>query len=392
MTEHTGQVSGAWAPLIDSYLGALAANGYTATTIMQRRGQLVRAACGLAVAPDQLDGKAVAYWIEAQPNWTAHYRVNVRTALRGFFTWAYRSGAMDRCVQIPSPGVRRERAEIPDVWAPMIRDYLTSLTAAGRPETTIKLRREHLSLMSREIVCKPAELDGERIVAWFATHSEWKTETRRSYRCTLRSFLQWAFKTNRLPIDLSDDVPTVRLPNAAPRPTPDRVWKSAVLAADQRMTLMLRLAAEAGLRRAEVAKVHTSDLMEGVHGPQLLVHGKGNKPRVVPISDDLAALIRAGAAGHTPGMPDEGWLFPGETDGHLNPRRVGALVSEALPEGWTMHTLRHRFASRAYRGTRNLRAVQVLLGHASIATTERYTAVDDGEIRAAMEAARLEPV
>jgi site-specific recombinase XerD len=41
-------------------------------------------------------------------------------------------------------------------------------------------------------------------------------------------------------------------------------------------------------------------------------------------------------------------------------------------------------ASRAYRGTRNLRAVQVLLGHSSIATTERYLAVDDSEIRAAM--------
>jgi site-specific recombinase XerD len=49
--------------------------------------------------------------------------------------------------------------------------------------------------------------------------------------------------------------------------------------------------------------------------------------------------------------------------------------------------LRHVFASRAYRGTRNLRAVQVLLGHASIATTERYTAVDDAEIPAAMVAA-----
>jgi integrase len=46
-----------------------------------------------------------------------------------------------------------------------------------------------------------------------------------------------------------------------------------------------------------------------------------------------------------------------------------------------------RFASRAYRGTRNLRAVQVLLGHSSIATTERYVAVDDSEIRAAMVAA-----
>jgi integrase/recombinase XerC len=58
-----------------------------------------------------------------------------------------------------------------------------------------------------------------------------------------------------------------------------------------------------------------------------------------------------------------------------------------LPEPWTMHTLRHRFASRAFRGSRNLRAVQVLMGHSSIATTERYLAVDDDEVRAAMLAA-----
>jgi integrase/recombinase XerC len=55
-----------------------------------------------------------------------------------------------------------------------------------------------------------------------------------------------------------------------------------------------------------------------------------------------------------------------------------------LPNGWTLHTLRHRFATRAYRGSRNLRAVQVLMGHSSIATTERYLACDDNEIRAAM--------
>ena len=63
-------------------------------------------------------------------------------------------------------------------------------------------------------------------------------------------------------------------------------------------------------------------------------------------------------------------------------------VADALPDNWTMHTLRHRFATRAYRGTRNLRAVQVLLGHESIATTERCCAADNSEIRAAMVAAQ----
>jgi integrase len=57
-----------------------------------------------------------------------------------------------------------------------------------------------------------------------------------------------------------------------------------------------------------------------------------------------------------------------------------------------MHKLRHRFATRAYRGSGNLRAVQVLLGHSSVATTERYTAVDDDLIRAAMMSAAFEEV
>ncbi|TVS76956.1 tyrosine-type recombinase/integrase [Mycobacterium helveticum] len=47
----------------------------------------------------------------------------------------------------------------------------------------------------------------------------------------------------------------------------------------------------------------------------------------------------------------------------------------------------HRFATRAYRGSRNLRLCRCLLGHASVATTERYTAVDDDEIRAAAASA-----
>jgi integrase/recombinase XerC len=171
-------------------------------------------------------------------------------------------------------------------------------------------------------------------------------------------------------------LPTVRIPPAAARPVPDDVWRHALAAAGARTALMMRLAGEAGLRRAEVAHVHARDVVEGPGGPQLVVHGKGGKTRVVPISDPLAAAIRAGA-------PTGGYLFPGQIDGHMSAPHVGKLVARALPPGWSMHKLRHRFATRAYRGSRNLRGVQVLLGHSSIATTERYTAVDDDEIRAA---------
>lgn len=136
---------------------------------------------------------------------------------------------------------------------------------------------------------------------------------------------------------------------------------------------MLRLAGEAGLRRAEVAAVHTRDLVD-VGAPQLFVNGKGGRRRVVPISEYLAFLI---------GESGDGWLFPNRAGGHLSAGHIGKLVNRALPDSWTVHTLRHRYATLAFRGSRNLRAVQTLMGHASILTTERYTQVTDDETRAA---------
>ena len=70
--------------------------------------------------------------------------------------------------------------------------------------------------------------------------------------------------------------------------------------------LMLRLGAECGLRRFEIAKVHSRDVMRDLVGWSLVVVGKGDKQRIVPIGDDLALLIRSA----------HGYLFPGRWSGH----------------------------------------------------------------------------
>jgi integrase len=295
----------------------------------------------------------------------------------------------------PKPDPHWRRKPVPSSWAQPIDDHLLTLAAAGYRATTLRTRRMHLNAVARGLGCTPDAVTGELLVGWFGTQTHWEPETRKGYRSAARGFFTWAYRTGRVAAYISDELPKPRPSHAVARPVPDDVLAAALAVADARTTLMLRLAAQAGLRRAEVSRVHTSDLVETVDGPQLLVHGKGGKQRIVPVSAELAALIRRGAIGHTPelgplGWGADGWLFPEGGSGfvrgggrHISPEWVGMVVSRALPTGYTMHKLRHAYATRVYRGSRNLRAVQQLLGHASIATTERYVAVDSDEIRAA---------
>lgn len=275
----------------------------------------------------------------------------------------------------------------PEGWATILDDYLDEMAAAGYPATTRATRATHLRRIARELGVSPAEVTGVSLVRFFARQTQWAQETRRGNRNSCVSFFGWAAKNGRIPTDPSADLPSVSPAPPAPKPAPERVYCAAMIAAGPREMLMLQLAAELGLRRSEVAQVATADLFEGLDGYQLVVHGKGGKTRILPVSDDLGDLIAAGAAGHTDGAPADGYLFPNRDGGHLSPQHVGKLCARLMPGIWTMHKLRHRFATRALRGCLNIRAVQTMLGHASVATTEIYTAVDDAEVRAAMMAA-----
>lgn len=151
------------------------------------------------------------------------------------------------------------------------------------------------------------------------------------------------------------------------------------MAAGPREQMMVRLAGEIGMRRAEVACCHRNDLIHDGTAWALLVHGKGGKQRIVPIPDKLAADIRA-FCGH-------GYLFPGKDHGHLSPAHVGKLIGQLMPPGWSMHKLRHRFATRGLAATNDLLAVRDALGHTSVATTQIYTALADNKVRRVTEAA-----
>lgn len=259
------------------------------------------------------------------------------------------------------------------MWATALEDWEAWLLAGGRPSTTRYLRLYQVRRFAAEHV-DPWAVTSDDLVAWLAGKG-WALETRRSYRSALRSFYGWAHRSGRLPSDPSLDLPPVRPAVALPRPTPEDVLREALAGADDRVRVMMLLASRCGLRRAEVAQVHADDVEEDLLGWSLRVHGKGRRQRRVPLPDEVRfALRRRG----------EGWAFPGP-HGHLSPVRVGELVSEALPAEWTMHTLRHRYATRCYAGSRDLLAVSTLLGHTRPETTRVYIGLSNDALRSAAQ-------
>lgn len=257
-------------------------------------------------------------------------------------------------------------------WSEAIDAFLAHQKAGSKPATTLRARREHLQHLARRVDAGPWELTGEQLVD-YAGVQEWAKETRRSRRVTFLAFWRWAVATGRHDEVVAEALPHVKASTPRPRPAPDAVYKAAIMAARPREMLMLRLAAEVGMRRSEVAQVHTGDLLDDLVGWSLVVHGKGDKERVVPLPGTLARVIQ--------GMP-RGYVFPGDWGpGHLSPAYVGKRIRDLLPDEWTMHTLRHRFGTRAYARRSDLLLVQEMLGHASPSTTRRYIELDRRRMR-----------
>jgi site-specific recombinase XerD len=269
---------------------------------------------------------------------------------------------------------------LPGQWDAALDGWITWLIAGGISAATRKTRRAHVRRIARELDSQhPRDITDNQLLAILG-RPEYSMEHRRGLRASLASFYRWSLESGVVDVDPTVTLPHIKAAIGAPKPATDDIWRALLEQADPRTALMARLACEAGLRRAEVACVHSDDLNAGIGGAELIVHGKGSKQRVVPITVSLAAAIQAFC-------PFGGFLFPGKIDGHMSADRVGHLVSRVMPPGWSMHKLRHRAACRGYAATRNLRGVQEFLGHTSVSTTQRYTAVSSMEIRAVSEAA-----
>jgi len=141
---------------------------------------------------------------------------------------------------------------------------------------------------------------------------------------------------------------------------------------------VLALLYGSGLRLSEALSLRCADLRAGADA--LTVIGKGNKARMVPLLPQVEKLIINYIA-LCPNLPPDGPLFVGARGGPLSPRIVQLAMARlrgalGLADTATPHALRHSFATHLLARGGDLRAIQELLGHASLSTTQIYTAVD----------------
>jgi integrase len=197
--------------------------------------------------------------------------------------------------------------------------------------------------------------------------------TQLCYGSWLSSFCKWAVSEGIYTEDPTAKMVRPYVSERIPRVISEKDLEKALRDAESpRMRLWLLLAAKAGLRCKEIAGVRGDDI--NLEDRRLIVSNpKGRRQRVVPLNAELVAAFEAYGVG-------DGYLFPGTKGAcHVTPNTVSMYVGKYLRDHGidaSAHSLRHRYASRLYALTKDLRYVQDRLGHADPATTVRYTHLD----------------
>lgn len=243
------------------------------------------------------------------------------------------------------------------------------------------------------------ELRAADIRAFMATRREAEIEARSLARAlsAIKSFFRFLEREGVLSTEALNVIRTPKAKKSLPKPLTVMEAKAAITTTGEmedrpwvaaRDMAVLSLCYGAGLRISEALSLSRTDL----DGTALRVTGKGGKTRLVPLIDSVRAAIDAYLKlcpfPLTPSQP----LFRGVKGGVLSPRLIQLRVQQlrgalGLPPSATPHALRHSFATHLLGRGGDLRAIQELLGHASLSTTQRYTQVDAAGLLAAYSAA-----
>jgi integrase/recombinase XerD len=209
------------------------------------------------------------------------------------------------------------------------------------------------------------------LVEWLSNpdYSPW---TRVTYFGHIRSYFGWLYETGQIPTNPAADLKSPRQPKSKPRPLTESEVVTVMAAATGNVRAWLMLGLLAGMRSHEMAKLRGEDIDER----SIFILGKGQQQAFVPTHPALWEIALTHPAGY--------W-FPSRRGSKI-PHIAGTSISGVVTRHFqklgiegSSHRCRHSYATNLLRNGANIRVVQTLMRHESLATTAKYTAVDEDE-------------
>jgi integrase/recombinase XerC len=296
----------------------------------------------------------------------------------------------------------------------LVAEYMSVLTAErAASEHTVRAYRRDLDSFAAFLAKRcgsgvtPAQIEHPVIREYLGTLYEKNLSKPSVARAlaAIRSWFGWLARTGHIEQNPARLVSTPKLPKHLPRvPGAEQLNQAfddldAETAWPERDRVILELLYGCGIRNAELVGLNLEDIQWG--NECLLVRGKGRKERYVPLGDAAAAAIHAYLPLREQKLADAKRSSPvsvseGEAlllnvrlrgNGRLTTRSVGRIVKQlALSHGLAAdvhpHTLRHAFGTHMLEEGADLRAIQEILGHARLSTTQRYTHLTSGQVAA----------
>jgi integrase/recombinase XerC len=273
---------------------------------------------------------------------------------------------------------RRMSGKTLDAYARDVRQFLEFLTdhLGGKPRLSDLAKLEPQDVRAFMAARRAAGASGRSLMRALAG---------------VRSFARFLERNGKGKVAALAAVRAPKLPKTLPKPlaiaSAKRLADADLRAGEEREpwiiardAAVLALLYGSGLRISEALGLKRGDLPPG-RIDSVTVTGKGNRQRMVPLLPQVAQLIADYVAICPYDLPMEGPLFVGARGGPLSPRVVQLVMERlrgalSLPDTATPHALRHSFSTHLLARGGDLRAIQELLGHASLSTTQIYTAVD----------------
>ena len=270
----------------------------------------------------------------------------------------------------------------------LIAEYEEHLRRLDRSPNTIDTYIRTLRQADRELPEGLILATTEELEDWVFSTSPAKRgggergkSTRSHYVRILKGFGKWSVspktaKRFRRDFDATAELADLKPAKGKPRPTREDVLTQLLRQVTAPVLLWILLAAFAGLRCIEISRLNREDITE----ERIWLHGKGDKERFVPTHPLIWEAAKNLPAGPI-AVGDDGERLTPTQVAHRGNYRIMKVVGHRVT---SMHKLRHRFGTQTYDGTRDLVAVQELLGHSDVSMTRRYVEVNRDRMAAAV--------